>query len=87
MQMDQLQKDMIAAMKAHDKDRKDAISSVIQAIKKIAIDEGDRDDISEELVNRVIRKELKSVKEPIDTCPDDRTELKKEYQLRYEVIS
>ena len=87
MQMDQLQKEMIAAMKAHDKERKDAISSVIQAIKKIAIDEGHRDDISEELVNRVIQKELKSVKEQIDTCPSDREELKAEYQHRYDIIS
>ncbi len=87
MQMEQLQKEMIAAMKAHDKERKDAISSVIQAVKKIAIDEGHRDDISEELVNRVILKELKSVKEQIDSCPADRQELKAEYQFRYDVIS
>jgi len=87
MQMEQLQKEMIAAMKAHDKERKDAISSVIQAVKKIAIDEGHRDDISEELVNRVIFKELKSVKEQIDSCPADRQELKAEYQFRYDVIS
>ena len=67
MQMEQLQKDMIAAMKAHEKDRKDAISSVIQAVKKVAIDEGHRDDIGEDLVDRVILKELKSVKEQIDS--------------------
>ncbi len=87
MNMEQLQKDMIAAMKAHDKERKDAISSVVQAVKKVAIDEGHRDDISEELVNRVIQKELKSVKEQIDSCPADRTELKAEYQFRYDVIA
>ena len=65
MQFETLQKDMIAAMKDRNKERKDAISSVIQAIKKVAIDEGHRDDISEELVDRVILKELKSVKEQI----------------------
>jgi hypothetical protein len=37
--MEQLQKDMVTAMKAHDKVRKDAISSLISAVKKIAIDE------------------------------------------------
>ena len=31
MQMEQLQKDMIAAMKARDKVRKDAISSLVSA--------------------------------------------------------
>ena len=87
MQFETLQKDMIAAMKDHNKERKDAISSVIRAVKKVAIDEGHRDDISEELVDRVILKELKSVKEQIDSCPADRAELKAEYQFRYDVIN
>ena len=38
MQFETLQKDMIAAMKAHDKTRKDAISTLVSAAKKIAID-------------------------------------------------
>ena len=87
MQIETLQKDMVAAMKAKDKARKDSISSVISAIKKVAIDEGCRDNISEELVDRVILKELKSVKEQIDTCPAAREELKAEYQARYDVIN
>ena len=78
---------MIAAMKAKDKVRKDAISSLISAVKKVAIDEGCRDDIKPELVNRVILKELKSVKEQVDTCPAERAELKAEYQARYDIIS
>lgn len=87
MQLETLQKDMIAAMKAHDKQRKDAISSLISAIKKVAIDEGHREDIQEDLVDRVILKELKTVKEQIDSCPADRTDLKEEYQLRFDVIN
>ena len=73
-------------MKAKDKPRKDAISSLISAIKKVAIDEGCREDIKEELVDRVILKEMKSVKEQVDSCPADRTELLEEYQTRYDVI-
>ncbi|MDO4734688.1 MAG: GatB/YqeY domain-containing protein, partial [Lachnospiraceae bacterium] len=38
-----LQSDMVAAMKAKDKPRKEAISAMIQTIKKMAIDEGHRD--------------------------------------------
>ena len=87
MQFETLQKDMIAAMKAHDKQRKDAISSLISAIKKVAIDEGHREDIKGDLVDRVILKELKTVKEQIDSCPADRTDLKEEYQLRFDVIN
>lgn len=86
MQMEQLQKDMIAAMKAKDKVRKDAISALVSAVKKTAIDEGCRDDIQEELVNRVILKEMKSVKEQIDTCPPERQELLEAYQARYAIM-
>ena len=87
MQIETLQKDMIAAMKAREKNRKDAISSLISAVKKAAIDEGCRDDIKEELVDRVILKELKTVKEQIDSCPADRTDLLEEYKCRYDVIN
>ena len=86
MQMEQLQKDMIAAMKARDKARKDAISTLVSAVKKVAIDEGCREDIPEELVNRVIMKEMKTVKEQIDSCPESRTDLLDEYKARYAVF-
>ena len=86
MQMEQLQKDMIAAMKARDKARKDAISSLVSAVKKLAIDEGCRENIPEELVDRAILKELKLVKEQLDTCPEERVELKASYQVTYDVI-
>ena len=86
MQMEQLQKDMIAAMKAKDKPRKEAISSLVSAEKKAAIDAGCRDDIKEDMVDQVILKELKTVKEQIDTCPAEREDLKAEYQFRYDVI-
>ena len=82
MQLEALRKDMVAAMKAKDKERKEAISSV----KKAAIDAGCRDDIPESMVDQVILKELKTVKEQIDTCPDSRQDLKAEYQFRYDVI-
>ena len=86
MRMEQLQKDMIAAMKAKDKPRKEAISSLVSAVKKAAIDAGCRDDIKEDMVDQVILKELKTVKEQIDTCPAEREDLKAEYQFRYDVI-
>ena len=87
MQLESLQKDMVAAMKARDKARKEAISTLVSAVKKVAIDEGCRDDIKEELVDRVILKEIKTIKEQIDSCPEDRAELKAEYQARYDVFS
>ena len=76
MELEELRKDMVAAMKARDKERKDAISSLVSAVKKAAIDEGCREDVPTELVDRVIIKELKTAKEQLDTCPADREELK-----------
>ena len=87
MTLEALRKDMVAAMKAKDKTTKEAVSSLVSAVKKVAIDEGCRDDIKPELVDRVILKELKSVKEQVDTCPADRTDLKDEYQARYDIIN
>lgn len=86
MTIDILRQDMVAAMKAKDKETKDAVSSLIAAVKKVAIDEGVRDDIPESLVDKVILKELKSIKEQIDTCPDERAELKAEYKKTYEIV-
>ena len=86
MQLETLRKDMVAAMKAHEKERKEAISSLISAAKKAAIDAGCRDDVPESMVDQVILKELKTVKEQIDTCPESREDLKAEYQFRYDVI-
>ncbi len=87
MEFKTLQNDMIAAMKAHDKTTKDAVSSLIAAIKKVAIDEGVRENITEEICDRVILKELKTIKEQIDTCPEARTDLKEAYQATYDVIA
>ena len=76
-----------SSMKARDKDRKDSIAVLVSAAKKIAIDAGNRENIPEETVNQAILGELKSVKEQIDTCPADRTDLKEAYQRRYDVFS
>jgi hypothetical protein len=86
MQMEQLQKDMITAMKARDKVRKDAISALVSAVKKMAIDEGCRDSIPEDVVNRAILREMKLVNEQVETCPAERAELKASYQATYDVM-
>ena len=87
MELEALRKDMVAAMKAKDKPRKEAISSLVSAVKKAAIDAGCRDDIPSSMVDQVILKELKTVKEQIDTCPESRQDLKEEYRFRYDVIN
>ena len=86
MQFTTLQKDMMQAMKDHDKVRKDAISTLVSAAKKLAIDAGCREDIPDDMTDQAILKEIKSVKEQIDTCPDSRAELKAEYEARLKVF-
>ena len=87
MTFETLHKDMVAAMKARDKERKNVISTLIADVKMAAIDAGTREDIPEELVDRAILKSQKTAREQLDTCPAERTELKAEYQFAYDVIS
>ena len=86
MTLEMLSKEMIIAMKNKDKLRKDTISALIGAVKKAGIDKGCRDNIPESLVTEVILKEQKTINEMIDTCPNDRTEILKEYMDRAEII-
>ena len=58
MNIQTLQKDMMEAMKAKDKARKESISVLYSAAKKLGIDSGCRDDIPEEMVDKAIMKEL-----------------------------
>ena len=73
MKLKELQDAMIAAMKAKDKFRKDAIAALVSAVKKKGIDAGCREDIPDEMANEAILK--------------DRTELLEEYKKRYEIMS
>lgn len=77
---------MYAAMKNGDKLRKEVFTSVVGAVKKAAIDKGCRDNIPESLVDEVILKEQKTVKEMIDTCPVDRAETLALYKDKLAVI-
>ena len=87
MTFEKLQQDMIAAMKARDADRKEVLSNLVSAAKKAAIDKQCRDNITEEIVDAAILKELKTAKEQIDTCPAEREELMAKYKFNYDVIA
>ena len=87
MTLEKLQADMVAAMKDGNKRRKDVLSSAIAAVKKTAIDKRMKDNITEDLVNDVLTKEKKTLKEMIDTCPEDREDLLNDYEHKYMIIS
>ena len=86
MTIEQLQHSMMSAMKNGDRVRKDVLSSAVAAIKKAAIDKGCRDNITEELVMEVLRKEEKTLQEQVDTCPAEREELKQEYTTKLTIL-
>lgn len=87
MTLETLNNEMIVAWKAKDMLRKDTISSIIGAVKKAAIDEKCKNNIPEELVDKVILKEKKTMQEMIDTCPADRTETLEEYNQKMKIIN
>lgn len=86
MKLEVLQSEMIKAMKAKDKIRKDAISGLVSAVKKAGIDNLCKDNIPESLVDSTIMKELKTVDEQIAMCPESRTDLLDEYSAKKAII-
>lgn len=86
MKLEQLQQEMIIAMKAGNKERKTIISNLIAQVKKAAIDKKCKDNITENLVNQVILKEEKTMQEMIDSCPKDRVEMLEKYNSQMAVI-
>ena len=86
MTLKQLQSDMIIAMKQGEKERKEVLSTLISAIKKAGIDNKCRESIPENLINSVLLKEEKIVKEQINTCPKDRENLLKKYAFNLSII-
>lgn len=82
--IDEVRSAMMAAMKAKDKERKDALSALLTALKNKAIDK--RADLTEEEETQVILKEIKQLKETIAMTPADRTDILTECNSRLAVL-
>lgn len=83
--IDLVRAEMVKAMKAGDKGRKDALSALLSSLKNVAIDK--RADLTEEEENSVVLKEIKQLKETLELTPEDRTEIIAECKLRIEVLT
>ena len=81
---DEVRKDMVAAMKAKDKDTKDTLSLLLAALKNKAIDK--RADLTEEEEVAVILKEIKQTKETMELAPADRADIINECKKRIAVL-
>ena len=75
----QIQKEMMAALKAKDTKRKDALSLMLSTLKAKAKDE--RRDLTEEEENALILKEIKQTKETRDSAPADRKDIIEECEF------
>lgn len=65
--------EMIKALKAHDKETKESLSMLLQALQKAAKDK--RAELTEAEEDVVILKEIKQVQETIESCPVERTDI------------
>lgn len=86
MTIETLREQMMTAMKVGNKFTKEVLSSVLSTAKNMAIEKGCKDNISEDIVNAAILKELKTANEMLDTCPSDRLEQLEEFTLRIEIL-
>ena len=74
---------MMAALKAGDTPRKEALSLLVCAMKDKQIDK--RAELSEDEENAVVYKEIKEAQETLDTTPAERTDIIEEAKLRMAV--
>lgn len=77
--LERLQKEMVKALKEGNKFRKLTLSTLISAIKKAGIDAGCRENIPDEMVIQVLKKEKKNLVDTIEKFPDMPAEKKNEY--------
>ena len=80
---DKVRSEMVAAMKNKEKDRKDALSMLLSALKNKAIDK--REDLTEAEEFEVVKKEIKQTKETMELAPADRTDIKEACEKRLAV--
>lgn len=82
--IDTVRNDMVAAMKAGEKEKKEALSLLLSALKNKAIDK--RADLTEEEENTVVLKEIKQINETLELTPADRTDIIEQCKFRVQVM-
>ena len=86
MTFKELQAAMTAAMKERNRVKKDVIADMVACAKNMAIEQGCKDNISDEIVEQAILKSKKRCQEQIDTCPANRPDLLQAYTICMEYI-
>ena len=83
--IDEVRTAMMAALKAGDRPRKDALSLLLSALKARQIDK--RSDLTEDEANAVVYNEIKEVQDTIRLTPAERTDIIDECMFRIAVYS
>lgn len=81
--IEEVRSQMMAAMKNRDKDRKDALSMLLSALKNKAIDK--RADLTEAEEFEVVKKEIRQTKETMELAPEDRADIREACAVRLAV--
>lgn len=82
--IEEVRAQMMQAMKDRNKERKDALSALLTALKNKAIDK--RADLTTEEEDSVVLKEIKSVKETLELTPANRTDMIEDCKYRISVF-
>ena len=86
MTLNELRTHMYTSMRENNKIAKETYSSIINTANNAAIAAGDKDNVTEEMVENAIRKELKVIKEQIETCPESREDKLAEYKAKRMIV-
>lgn len=81
--IDEVRSQMMAAMKNKEKERKDALSMLLSALKNKAIDK--RADLTEAEEYEVVKKEIKQTRETMELAPADRADIREACAVRIAV--
>lgn len=85
MLVDIIKTEMIAAWKSGDMQKKTALSLLVDALNKAAKEK--KAFLTNDEENTIILKMQKQIKETIDSCPDNRLDIKNKAEYEYKVIS
>lgn len=83
--IDEVRAAMVDAMKAKEKQRKDALSMLLAALKNFEIDKKDHTPITEDEADAVVKKEIKQTQETFELAPADRNDIREEATFRIAV--
>lgn len=81
MTFKELQNEMTKAMKEKNRVRKTVIADMIACAKNMAIEQGCKDNITDEITVAAILKSKKVCQEQIDTCPANRSDILEGYKV------